>query len=449
MPDRSPLKLFILLLLTSLLTGAGASGQVSDTINTQLERYILSLSERKVKEHVCYTVIKNVKVVDVEKATTRTRTVIVADGEIVSSRRILFRSVKNARVINGRGLYMAPALTDMHVHYRCSNRDRLLYLLYGVTAVRNMHGSSFHLDEKELLSRKLLIGPRVYTSGPALTSSGNRGVPGFVNDTSAARNEVRSQYIKGYDFIKIENGLDSACVFAVLDEAGKLGMHVAAELPGKIRIKDVLIYSDLLTIENAQGFSTNDAGTIDAAARSRIAICPNLVATGNAVNIPFVDLNRTAGAALMTAKQKAQWHELYILQFKAKVQEQYREKLTITRRLHSRGATLLPGTEAGLNLPFIIAGSSLHQELAELQKAGLSPQEVIQAATVNAAAAMGMKYISGTIQKGMVTDFVLLSDDPLLNVENYQAIKGVMINGTWLSAEDLEEIKLQVLKNEL
>ena len=88
--------------------------------------------------------------------------------------------------------------------------------------------------------------------------------------------------------------------------------------------------------------------------------------------------------------------------------------------------------------PFVFPGFSLHDELALLVEAGLTPLEAIQSATVNAAAYAGQSQEVGTIEAGRAADLVLLDASPLDNISNTKRIAAVVIRGRLLQRADLD-----------
>ena len=89
------------------------------------------------------------------------------------------------------------------------------------------------------------------------------------------------------------------------------------------------------------------------------------------------------------------------------------------KRVQDAGITLAAGTDAGN--PGTLHGPSFYRELALLADAGLTPMEVLVAATRNAARAMGREAELGTIEIGKAADLVALGADPLADVRELPA----------------------------
>jgi imidazolonepropionase-like amidohydrolase len=112
--------------------------------------------------------------------------------------------------------------------------------------------------------------------------------------------------------------------------------------------------------------------------------------------------------------------------------------LGIVGKMRRAGVSLLAGTDPPTRDVF--PGFSLHDELGLLVKAGLTPLEAIQAATINAAKCLGIADSSGTVEKGKLADLVLLDADPLAAIANTQKIAAVIVRGKFLPKAALQEM---------
>ena len=112
--------------------------------------------------------------------------------------------------------------------------------------------------------------------------------------------------------------------------------------------------------------------------------------------------------------------------------------------LHEEGAGILLGTDAAQ--AYHLPGFSIHEELAYLVDAGLSPYEALETGTRNPADAMVKLDEFGTIEEGKRADLILLEHNPLDDIVNVQSRAGVMLRGRWLT-EDLLQSMLDGLVN--
>jgi imidazolonepropionase-like amidohydrolase len=105
------------------------------------------------------------------------------------------------------------------------------------------------------------------------------------------------------------------------------------------------------------------------------------------------------------------------------------------------GVLILAGSDTGN--PFCFPGFSLHDELALLVKAGLTPTESLRAATLNPAKFFGLDQKLGTIEQGKLADLVLLEANPLEDIRNTQRIDAVIMNGRFYDRKALDKMLAQ------
>lgn len=132
----------------------------------------------------------------------------------------------SAKVVDVNGKWLVPGLADMHVH-TWDDRDFGLYLLNGVTTVRDLFGSPQHLEWRSAIASGKRAGPTLLAAGPIV--DGDPPVwPGsaVVTSADAARKVVREQKQAGYDFIKVYNGLSVESYNAITEEAKAQGIPV-------------------------------------------------------------------------------------------------------------------------------------------------------------------------------------------------------------------------------
>jgi imidazolonepropionase-like amidohydrolase len=115
---------------------------------------------------------------------------------------------------------------------------------------------------------------------------------------------------------------------------------------------------------------------------------------------------------------------------------QYRVMETLVRGLRDAGVPLLVGTDD--MVPMQMPGFAMRDEMLAMQEAGLTPAEVLRAATYNAARFLRKDAVSGQVAPGMAADLVLLDANPLDDVSNVFRQDGVMLRGTWRPEAELQ-----------
>lgn len=123
----------------------------------------------------------------------------------------------------------------------------------------------------------------------------------------------------------------------------------------------------------------------------------------------------------------------------------YKRGLELTGLAHQKGVKILAGTDT--YDPYSFPGFTIHSELEELVKAGLSPAEAIITATVNPAEYFSLLKDYGSIEEGKVADILLLEKNPLNNIKNSTSIQSVFYNGSLYSRKELDAMLTYVEEN--
>lgn len=370
---------------------------------------------------------------------------------------------ESAQIIDGDGKFLIPGLIDMHVHL--TEKDLPLYIANGITTVRNVNGDTSHLKLRSMTATSTIVGPRIFTSGPLL--SGPK-IPWKIKAVPTSPNEARQMVAKqkqmGFDFIKIYDGLSMETYLATMDEARKQGIPAIGHIPELVGFKEVLNQKQA-SLEHVEkivqfyfDFKYEEQKIPDVAQMILDAnswVCPTIAvheifklnATGNF--LPMLDNPEMAfvspgimawwkGFARPARSDHGSDHQFDSGAF-------YDFQLKLTKGLFDAGVPLLAGTDAPN--PGMVHGFALHEELRNLVLSGLSPYESLKIATGNGAKFLGLEDEIGKVEVGTMADLVLLSDNPLVNIENTKNIEGVMVRGKWYSRNQLDQLLEDVKVN--
>jgi len=395
------------------------------------------------------------------------QTVIVRDGLIAAIGNSDQVSIPDgALVIDGRGQYLMPGLTDMHVHIQYEN-DMLLLVANGVTSVRNMWGNTGkmlrvgmpdQLKLREQIQNGELLGPTIYSAGPTM-----EGKPAFhplaevFPSPEAASQSVSWQKAQGYDFVKVYDHLSLDTYQAILDTARGNSLPVVGHVPFAVGLDGVLAGGQE-TIEHLTGYIDPDAaefiipedqlaGYAQKTHESGVWNCVTLSVYPKSKETPqgFQRLQNQVGMRYVSPGARLPMPFIYMMAARAHTYQgaDYPQRIAeLNRRmvsaLHQAGAGILLGTDAAQ--PYHIPGFSIHEELEMLVDAGLSPYEALEAGTRNAAEAMGEQAEFGTVEVGKRADLILVGDNPLTDVGNLQERSGVMLLGRWITDDEIQTI---------
>ena len=104
--------------------------------------------------------------------------------------------------------------------------------------------------------------------------------------------------------------------------------------------------------------------------------------------------------------------------------------------LRAAGVPMVSGTDA--TNPMQVPGVSLHEELVELVRSGMTPYEALVTSTRNPAVFLRRANVAGTIARGKRAELVLLDANPLADIRNTARIAGVMLHGHWWDRDAIE-----------
>lgn len=442
--------------------------------------------------------IRDTSVVDAVSGTTQPhRSIAVRDGRIVAvvdAKRA--KDYDAAQVIDARGKFAIPGLWDMHVHFGGGqalieeNRNLLpLYLAHGITAVRDAAGdlSPSVLQWRDAVAKGELAGPRIFTSGPKI--EGYKSIwpgdieIGNVDELNAALDQLQGWKV---DFVKItDNTLSPELFLAAVKEADRRGLKTSAHVPYSLTLEEVsaagldsiehLDYAykagspleKSLGVKIASGeISSRDAwtqwnATFDPAramaayrnlARHGTAITPTI--NGSRV-VTYLDQDdhrddpylKYIGPGLQATYtwrvERAAKDDAAAI---ARRHERFETGASVLPMLQQAGVTILAGTDAGFLNSYNYPGIGLHQELGWLVHYGLTPQQALQAATINGARFLGHEDEYGTLAAGKVADVVLLDADPLRDIAATRRIHAVVQRGQVHDRADLDAMLAEVAR---
>jgi imidazolonepropionase-like amidohydrolase len=358
------------------------------------------------------------------------------------------KAPSKAMVVDLRGKTVIPALVDAHSHLGYTDirtgvtaaasytRDNLLdhlhrYAYYGIAATL-----SLGLDRGELpydLRASPAPGAALYRTagrGIAMPNAGPnaaywRDAAYGVTTEAAARAAVRELAAKRVDVVKIwvddrnrtVTPLPPSLYRPIIDEAHRRGLRVVAHVYYLADAKELLR-------AGVDGFAHGIRDLeVDAeimglfAERPQVFVIPNLPDTPPSLaDLAWLSETlppRAIEELKKTAVAKPPRPRLFEVQTRS------------LAKLSAVGVRIGFGTDAGVGAPY---GYSAHTELADMVAAGMTPADVIMAATRTSAEILGLDRL-GTIAAGRSADFIVLDANPLDDITNTRRISRVYLRG--------------------
>ncbi len=414
-------------------------------------------------------VFEGVNVIPMDQANVLyNQTVVVRNGKITAlGAKGKIKYGRSAQVIPAKGKYLVPGWAEMHAHVP-STDDRgmeevlFLYLANGITTIRGMLGSSKHLELRGKVKNGEVLGPHFYTTGPSFNGQS-------TPNPQKAVEMVRQQKTAGYDFLKLHPGLSKETFAAIASTAKEAGIPFAGHVSFRVGVWRA-IEAGYSSIDHLDGFveaitpgidtlAERETGLFGAwiAERADLSKIPDLMKALKENNIwvvptqalgerwlsaePAAHFERDPHLKYMDAQTIKGWvsaknnynHHPSFSKERAEALIKLRRKLVL--ECHKNGVGLLLGCDAPQ--VFNVPGFSTQLELGYLVDAGLSPYEALRTGTVNVARYLN-KADSGVVKTGNVSDLVLLSGNPLEDINQTKKIEGVMIGTQWLSADYIQ-----------
>jgi len=398
--------------------------------------------------------------------------IIIRNGRIDAVARVNEIPIpRNAERINLVGKTIIPGLVDSHAHVERWAVGR--YLVWGVTTVRDLHSQTDSaLALRNELKRGSILGPRMFVAG-AMIDGAPPTYPGAsaVATADEARRAVDQRAVAGVDYLKIYTKITPALLTPLLDEAGKLRLPVAAHLgktdaltaarAGVVSIEHMAgvvqaATGDPMYTSAHNGFlagwtaeekgwagldSSAVARTARALAEARVTLVPTLVVHDmlSRLDNPIllsrpgmedVPENAESVRSVPSLLRRTGWNASDFGAFR----RSRRRQNQFVREFRRAGGAIAAGSDAANQL--LIPGYSLHEEMAFLVQAGLTPLEAITAATRRGAQLLRADSL-GMLAPGKVADLVVLNDNPTRNIAATRNIALVITRGRVIRPDSL------------
>jgi imidazolonepropionase-like amidohydrolase len=355
-------------------------------------------------------------------------------------------------IIDLKNKTVLPGLMDLHVHIENetskdaatkrmsmssadiafeAQKHALTTLMAGFTTVRDLGGTGVNISLRNAINKGLVVGPRIFTSGKTIATTGGHGDPtngwrpdvtfpenfddGVVDSRDEARRAVRQRYKDGTDWIKItatggvlsiaKNGkapqFQSDELDGIISTANDYGFKVAAHAHGAEGMKRAL-KAGVTTIEHGT-FMDDEAITLFK--EKGAYLIPTIIAgksTADSAKIPGYYHPFVTAKALETGQ--------YIQATFAKA--------------YKAGVKIGFGTDAGVYRHGLNA-----KEFQYMTEAGMPIMEALKSATIVAADILDIKKELGSIEVNKIADIIATENNPLVDVKTLMNVVFVMKEG--------------------
>ena len=333
--------------------------------------------------------------------------VLVRDGRITRTlRQSEYHEGLADSTVDIRGAYLLPGLIDAHVHLGIGGPPRasaLADVRAGFTTVVDLGARTHAIPRvRDSVAAGSIPGPRVLAAGIWVGIQNGvcefNGI-GIADGADGFRRRIRQNVLAGADIIKL-------CVSGWPAEA--FANPERYEVADSILVAGVAAAHEQKKLVVAHAISR---GSVQAALRAGV---------DGLAHAAFVD---SAIAAEMAEKRVFMISTLASLTA-GDTSAAARALVAAIGLAHRLGVTIVAGTDGG-----VLPHGRNAEELLALRAAGLSPIDVIRAATTDAAVAFRLADSVGALRPGMIADVVVVSGDPLLDLSTFQLPRLVMARG--------------------
>lgn len=380
------------------------------------------------------------------------QTVVVRDGIIREVGPVDSVAVPaNAVVIQGEGRrYLVPGLGDMYARLPDGDGDDrtledvlFLYLANGVTTVRQGTGGAGQLSLKARLRREQVFGPTLYVSSPPMRYASN-----FDSDAMEATIAAIAQ--SGWDLVRVPEDLPRSGWDLLAREIQDYAIGFGGPVPEAVGLSYAL-GSGVSTVDHLDGLAEAAGSNI----RRARAVAGKARASGvwMVPTLSWWEMRETRQSPeelmerpemrYVPREMRGQWvREKRALPFvdSLTAAELTDVRMATTKALNDVAGGLVLGTDSPSL--FNVPGFSVHREMELMHEAGITPYEVLLAATRSVASyasgELGEAGNFGTVSPGNRADLVLVEGNPLEDLSVLRDRAGVMVKGRWLPRAEIQ-----------
>jgi imidazolonepropionase-like amidohydrolase len=423
----------------------------------------IEIAKRLTKAPVRVVVI-NARVFDPRTGKLSDPTTVVTAGNRIASVGIE-NPYSAAELIDAKGGVLLPGLWDMHVH--ADDTDGLLNIAAGITSARDLGNDSDTIVAlREQWDAGTTIGPRLVLAG---LIDGPGPFQGPTNLLVATEEEGRKAIdflaSRGYEGVKIYSSIKPELVPFLTRYAHEKGLRVSGHIPAgmtadkavdagydEIQHVNMLFLNFMADVTDTRTPARfvepgKRGGSLDLRSPEVRAFIAKLKAN-NVVVDPTVSVFEgmyTArkgvmdpGYAMIADRLPPQMRRNFLVgglpiadaDTDQRYRASYARMLDLVAELHRSGVTIVAGTDG-------LAGFTLHRELENYVRAGISAADALKIATLVPAQVLKRDQDLGTIEPGKLADFVIVDGDPTKNISDIRKITWVVKDGKLFDPKEI------------
>jgi Tol biopolymer transport system component len=373
--------------------------------------------------------------------------ILVTDNLITAiGSRGSFAIPANATIRDVTGKYILPGFTDVHLHWADVRRGELSLLdpgflsalAFGVTSALDPSPLSIDmLAYQDLNDAGLMTGSRVFSTGPAVFSFNNlQSEQQALNLVSRYRNFYRIQNLKEY---RTGNRTQREWL---LEATQTLGMQATTEGALDMKLDMTQIQDGFPGNEHAYSAAPLADDIIQLFVRSGVSYTPTLqISNGGLAGQEFFYTTQSPPTSIHDNPGLRHFMPGFFIDHKTErvpwaLPDEYAFPLIAqgAAKIQRAGGLVAVGSHGE------IPGLGYHLEMQALAAGGMTPMEVLHAATLGSSKTIGRDHQFGSLEPGKFADLLFLDQNPLTDIHNTLSISSVMKNGRLYDANTLNQL---------
>jgi Tol biopolymer transport system component len=357
-----------------------------------------------------------------------------------------FAILANATLRDVTGKYILPGFTDVHLHWADVRRGELSLLdpgflsalAFGVTSALDPSPLSIDmLAYQDLNDAGLMTGSRVFSTGPAVFSFNNlQSEQQALNLVSRYRNFYRIQNLKEY---RTGNRTQREWL---LEATQTLGMQATTEGALDMKLDMTQIQDGFPGNEHAYSAAPLADDIIQLFVRSGVSYTPTLqISNGGLAGQEFFYTTQSPPTSIHDNPGLRHFMPGFFIDHKTErvpwaLPDEYAFPLIAqgAAKIQRAGGLVAVGSHGE------IPGLGYHLEMQALAAGGMTPMEVLHAATLGSSKTIGRDHQFGSLEPGKFADLLFLDQNPLTDIHNTLSISSVMKNGRLYDANTLNQL---------
>ncbi|MBI3473314.1 MAG: PD40 domain-containing protein [Candidatus Solibacter usitatus] len=374
---------------------------------------------------------------------------VIPDGDIVVTgnriaaigKRGAVAILAGARIQDLKGATVMPGIVDVHAHWRVQRNvleeqswSFLANLAYGVTTGRDPQTMTNDMFAyQDLVDTGEMLGPRAFSTGPGVFSNTDfQSLDEARNTIARYRKYYRTNTLKSY---MVGNRKQRQWVVEACKEHG-----IMPTTEGGLDLKLELTHA-------LDGFSGNEHSlpivplfkdVVELYSKSGITYTPTLlVAYGG----PWAENYFYETTEVYGDQKLKRFFPQSVLYRSTARRPWFRKEEHVFPKLAAEAAKIVRnGGRVCIGGHGQIQGIQCHWEMWALQSGGLANHEVLRAATLHGAEAIGYAQDLGSLEEGKLADLMVLSKNPLEDIRNTNTIRYVMKNGELYDGDTMNQV---------